>query len=72
MPGKKMKVARWIHAGTCVVKVQVDAVVPDEDPSKPCLEPATLRWLDELQELADAGRINELAQHGTVYVRRSA
>ena len=72
IPGKKVKVTRWIHAGVCVVKVQVDAVIPDEDPSEPCLEPATLRRLDELQQLADAGRITELAKYGTVYVRQSA
>lgn len=46
--------------------------MPDEDPSEPCLEPETVRWLDELQRLADAGDTEALAKVGDVYVRRSA
>lgn len=65
-------VTKWIHGQRCVVRVQVEAVIPDADPSEPCLEPDTLRWLDELQSLADAGNAEALASHGDVYVRRSA
>ena len=70
--GRRVRLPRWIHAHSCVVRVEVDAIIPDEDSSEPCLEPETLRWLDDLQALADAGRIDELQQHGAVYVRRSA
>jgi hypothetical protein len=56
----------------CVVKVEVDAVVPDADGSEPCLEPSTLKWLDELQRKADAGDLDALSKVGEVYVRRSA
>jgi hypothetical protein len=72
VPGKRVKVIRWVQSGACVLRVEVDAVIPDEDPSEPCLEPATLRWLDELQKLADEGRIEELSRHGIVYTRQSA
>jgi hypothetical protein len=47
-------------------------VIPDDDPSEPCLEPATLRWLDQLQELADRGEVDALARFGEVFVRRTA
>lgn len=67
-----MRIPRWIHAGPCVVRVEVEAVIPDDDPSEPCLEPATVRWLDELQKLAEAGDVDELTRHGDVYVRRTA
>lgn len=70
--GKRIKIPRWIHSGPCVVRVEVDAVIPDADQSEPCLEPPTLRWLDELHRMADEGRIDELAKHGDVYVRKSA
>lgn len=70
--GRRVTLSRWIHAGSCVVQVQVEGIIPDEDASEPCLEPQTLRWLDHLQELADAGHVNELEKHGVVYVRRSA
>ncbi|MEX0744678.1 MAG: hypothetical protein WD118_03675 [Phycisphaeraceae bacterium] len=62
----------WIHARQCVVRLEVEAVVPEEDPSEPCLEPATLRLIDRLQDLADAGNVDELREHGQVYVRLSA
>ncbi len=69
---RKTKVTKWIHGTHCVVRVEVEALVLDADPSEPCLEPATLRWLDELQALADAGNAEALAAHGDVYIRRSA
>jgi hypothetical protein len=72
LPGKRIRVERWIHAARCVVRVEVDAVIPDADPSEPCLEPETIRYMDELQEKADRGLIDELAKVGDVYVRRSA
>jgi hypothetical protein len=52
--------------------VEVDAIIPDADPSEACLEPQTIRFLDELQSKANRGLINELASIGDVYVRRSA
>ncbi|MGD1278001.1 MAG: hypothetical protein ABR964_12365 [Tepidisphaeraceae bacterium] len=72
LEGKRIKIEQWIHAPACVVRVEVEAVVPDADPSEPCLEPQTLRFLDDLQRKADQGLINELSQVGVVYVRRSA
>ena len=70
--GKRIKVTQWIHGKLCVVRVDVDAVIPDEDPSEPCFEPPALKWMDELQRLADAGDVEALAKVGDVYVRRSA
>lgn len=72
IPGKRVRIPKWVHGRLCVVRVEADAVIPDADPSEPCLEPATLRWLDDLQRLADAGDVEALAQFGDVFVRRSA
>jgi hypothetical protein len=72
LQGKQTKIERWIHASACVVRVEVDAIIQDADPSEACLEPQTVRFLDELQQKADRGLINELAGVGDVYVRRSA
>ena len=70
--GKRTRVERWIHADRCVVRVEVDAVIPDADPSEPCLEPETIRYLDDLQAKADNGLIDDLARVGDVYIRKSA
>ena len=72
IPGKRIKVPQWIYGTQCVVRVEVDAVIPDEDPSEPCFEPPAVKWMDELQRLADAGDVDALAKVGEVYVRRSA
>ena len=72
LQGKRTKIERWIHAESCVVRVQVDAIIPDADPSEPCLEPQTLRFLDEIQRKADQGLVHELAKIGDVYIRQTA
>lgn len=74
--GKRTTVTHWIegHSGGIhfVARVEVDAVIPDADPSEPCLEPATLRRLDELRRLARAGDVAALAESADVYFRRTA
>jgi hypothetical protein len=55
-----------------VVRVRVDAVIPDADPSEPCFEPPAVKWMDELQRLADDGDVAALEKVGEVFVRRSA
>jgi len=72
IPGERVMLTKWIQGSHFVVRVQVEGVIPQSDPSEPCLEPDTVRLLDELQHLADAGDIEALAKHGEVYVRRSA
>ncbi len=72
IPGKRIRLSKWVHGRVCVVRVEAEAVIPDADPSEPCLEPSILRWLDELQQLADAGDVDALSKIGEVYVRRTA
>lgn len=70
--GKRVKVPQWIHGTQCVVRVEVEAVIPDADAFEPCFEPPAVKWMDDLQRLADAGDVDALAQFGEVFVRRSA
>ena len=60
---------RWIHGAAAVVRVEVDAVIPAEDPSEACFEPATLKFLDLVREKADAGDVAWLRTVGEVYAR---
>ena len=70
--GRRIKVPQWIYSTQCAVRVMVDAVIPDADPSEPCFEPPAVKWMDELQRLCDAGDVEALGKVGEVYVRRSA
>ena len=70
--GRRVKRIRWVHAGPCVVRVEVDAVIPVDDASEPCFEPATVEFLREVHERAEARDIAWLNNVGDVYLRHSA
>jgi hypothetical protein len=70
--GKRVSEDRWIHAGPCVVRVEVEAVFPIDDSSEACIEPETVEFLREVHERAEAGDVDWLKNVGDVYVRLSA
>jgi hypothetical protein len=72
LAGNKTKVTKWIHGNRCVLSTEVTAIRLDNDSDELYLEPAAVKFLDRMQQLADDGEIEELAKHGVVYVRRSA
>jgi hypothetical protein len=50
-----------------VVAVDVEMVIPVDDPSEPCYEPETVDLLRQVAEHADRGDVQWLRQHGSVY-----
>jgi hypothetical protein len=56
-----------VRRGRYVVQVEVDVVYPAGDPSEPCLEPATVRWLDEVARRAEKGDVAYLRSVGDVF-----
>ena len=74
--GNRVKLTQWIEghsrSGPFVVRVEVDAVVPEADPSEPAFEPRALKVLDEAARLAAVGDLEALAKIGEVYFRKSA
>lgn len=72
LEGERVRVKRWVHGRRCVVQVEVDAVIPVDDPSEPCFEPATVGFLKQVHEHADEGDVDWLNRIGTVYVPLSA
>jgi hypothetical protein len=58
---------RWIQRGQYAVEVEVEVVCPEDDPSEACLEPATVRWLDEVARRAEAGDLEYLHSAGRVF-----
>jgi len=72
LTGERLKIVKWIQGDNCVVRVLVDAIIPDFDPSEPCFEPDALRFMDDVQEKANRGLIAELKKMGEVYIKQSA
>ena len=58
---------RWVQRGQYAVELEVEVVYPADDPSEPCLEPATIRWLDEVAQKAADGDVEYLQKVGRVY-----
>ena len=67
MKERREKRKRWVQRGQYAVEVEVEVIFPVDDPSEPCLEPATVRWLDEIARKAEAGDIKYLRKLGRVF-----
>jgi hypothetical protein len=67
MKERREKRKRWVRRGRYAVEVDVDAVFPAADPSETCLEPATVRWLDEIARRAEKGDVAYLKSVSEVF-----
>ena len=67
MNERREKKKRWVQRGEYAVEVEVEVIYPADDPAEPCLEPATVRWLDEVARRAEAGDVAYLQQVGRVF-----
>lgn len=67
MKERREKRKRWIQRGQYAVEVEVEVIFPADDPSEPCLEPATVRWLDEIAKKAETGDVKSLRKVGRVF-----
>jgi hypothetical protein len=56
-----------VQKGRYVVAVEVEMVVPPDDPSEPCYEAETVAFLREVAEHAEQGDLEWLRRHGRVY-----
>lgn len=67
IPGKRLKRTRLIQRNRFVVAVDVEMVIPPDDPSEPCYEAETVNFLRQVAEHAERGDKDWLQKHGTVY-----
>jgi hypothetical protein len=67
VPGTRVKRTRLIQTDRYVVAVEVEMVIPVDDPSEPCYEAETVQLLREIKEHAERGDVAWLKQHGKVY-----
>ena len=65
--GERIKKIRWVHTKRLVVSVEVEAVIPVDDPSEPCYESETVELLREVEHRANQEDLEWLIQRGTVY-----
>ena len=67
MKERREKRKRWVQRGQYAVEVEVEVIYPADDPTEPCLEPATVRWLDEIARRAGQGDVGYLRKVGRVF-----
>jgi hypothetical protein len=65
--GERVKRTRLVQTDKYVVAVEIEMVIPADDPSEPCLEAETVKLLKEVKERAERGDVDWLAEHGKVY-----
>lgn len=67
IPGERIKRTRLVHTDRFVVAVEVEMVIPVDDPSEPCLESETVQLLRDVKEHAERGDVDWLNKRGKVY-----
>ena len=72
VPGERVKATRLVRGGRYVVAVEVEMVIPPDDPSEPCYESETVQFVREVAERAERGDAAWLEQHGQVYELRGS
>jgi hypothetical protein len=65
--GKRVKRTRLIRKGRYVVAVEVEMVIPPDDPTEPCYESDTVELLRQVEAQARRGDVAWLRTVGTVY-----
>jgi hypothetical protein len=65
--GKRIKRTKLIQSKRFIVAVEVDMVIPTDDPSEPCLESETVDLLREISDHAQNGDREWIKQKGKVY-----
>ena len=72
IPGERIKRKRLIQTEQYVVAVEVEMVIPPDDPSEPCYESETVQLLRDVKERAERGELAWLTQNGKVYAATEA
>lgn len=65
--GERIKRTRLIQTDRFVVAVDVELVIPMDDPSEPCYEAETVQLLKDVKARAEQGDLAWLTRHGKVY-----
>jgi hypothetical protein len=72
IPGQRIKRTRLVQTDKYVIAIEVELVIPPDDPSEPCYESETIQLLREVRERAEQGDVAWLSQKGKVYAALGA
>jgi hypothetical protein len=67
LAGKRIQRTRLVRTDKYVIAVEVEMVIPADDPSEPCLEADAVNFLREVKERAERDDVKWLTDHGKVY-----
>ena len=62
IPGERIKRTRLVQTEKYVIAVEVEMVIPVDDPSEPCYESETVQLLREIKEHAERGDLGVVDQ----------
>jgi hypothetical protein len=65
--GRRIQRILLIQIEEYVVPVEVEMVIPVEDPGQPCYESETVELLREIEKHAEQGDVSWLSRKGKVY-----
>jgi hypothetical protein len=66
IPGERVKRTRLVQTGQYVVAVEIEMIIPLDDPSEPCVEAETVQFLREVKERAENGDEARVRRAGKV------
>ena len=67
IPGERIKRTKLVQTDRFVVAVDVEMVIPVDDPSEACYESETVQLLRDVKDHAERGDVAWLTQYGKVY-----
>jgi hypothetical protein len=67
IPRQRIRKTRLIQTEKYVVAVEVEMIIPPDEPSEPCYEAETVQLLWQIKEHAERGDMAWLTKHGKVY-----
>ncbi len=67
IPGERVKATRLVRGGRYVVAMEVEMVIPPDDPSEPCYESDVVELVREVADHAERGDTDWLQRYGQVY-----
>ena len=65
--GRRVKRTRLLQGGDYVAAIEVELVIPADDPGEPCYESETVQLLRTVKEHAERGNVAWLQERGKMY-----